>query len=131
MNFRGNSYGPMAPLPCFQGNLYGPMALKVRQKCPPRLVLGPWTALPSFGCGGVMWVTLQSGNVSYIFFSVLGSGNNAFQLHENIFPESTSRKFHYMYLYKFVCDSENYVEKLSGNYYLEKSHFSYIFFRNE
>ena len=26
MNFRGNSYGPMAPSPYFQGNLYGPMA---------------------------------------------------------------------------------------------------------
>ena len=39
MNFRGNSYGPMAPLPCSQGNSYGPMALNVRQKFPARLVL--------------------------------------------------------------------------------------------
>ena len=39
MNFRGNSYGPMAPSPCFQGHSYGPMALKVREKFPPRLAL--------------------------------------------------------------------------------------------
>ena len=26
----------------------------------------------------------------------------------------------------FVCDSDNYVEKLFGNYFLGKSHFSYM-----
>ena len=26
----------------------------------------------------------------------------------------------------FVCDSENYMEILFGNYFLRKSHFSYI-----
>ena len=39
MKFRGDSYGPMAPLPCFQGSSYGPMGLKARQKFPPRLAL--------------------------------------------------------------------------------------------
>ena len=39
MNFRGNSYGPMALSPYFQGNSYGPMALKVRLKLPLKLVL--------------------------------------------------------------------------------------------
>ena len=28
-------------------------------------------------------------------------------------------------LHVFVCDSENYMEKLFGNYFLGKSHFSY------
>ena len=39
MNFMGNSYGPMVPLPCFQRNSNAPMALKIRQKVPPRLAL--------------------------------------------------------------------------------------------
>ena len=34
MNFRRNSYGPMAPLPDFQGNSYGPMPLKFAKSLP-------------------------------------------------------------------------------------------------
>ena len=46
-----------------------------------------------------------------------------FQLHKNIFLELMLSK---LTLHVFVCDSENFIEKLLGNALLGKSHFGYI-----
>ena len=54
MNCRGNSQGPMAPLPFFQGNSYGPMVLKVRPKFPPRLALVHGWLFPIFRTCGTL-----------------------------------------------------------------------------
>ena len=51
MNFRGNSYGPMAPPPFFRGNSHGPMALKVCLKFPLRLVLVRGWLFPALSAG--------------------------------------------------------------------------------
>ena len=59
-----------------------------------------------------------------ILFSELISRKITFQF-QDIFRELISQKLH---ITEFVCDSENYMEKCFGNYFLGKSHFSYMFF---
>ena len=78
------------------------------------------------GSGGLDLAVTLLARKDYIhnfLFSELNSRKITFQLQENsfrklIFPEIT---YHI-----FVCDSENYMEKLFGNYFLGKSHFSYM-----
>ena len=58
--------------------------------------------------------TLQPENITYIFFYF----QNSYKYFSGIHcPKIT---FH-----MFICDSENYMEKLFGNYLLGKSHLSY------
>ena len=51
------------------------------------------------------------------------SPKTTFQLQDNILGGINFPKITY---HVFVCDSENYMEKLFGNYFLGKSHFSYM-----
>ena len=63
-----------------------------------------------------------------LLFSELMSRKITLQLQENIFRELISRKLHFPKItcHVFVCDSENYMEKLFVNFLLGKSHGSYI-----
>ena len=57
------------------------------------------------------------------WFSEFISREIKFQLQENGFLELISPKITY---HVFVCDSENNMEKLFVNNFLEKSHFNYM-----
>ena len=57
-----------------------------------------------------------------VLFSELISRKNTFQL-QDFFSRMNFDKITY---HVFVCESEKYMEKRFGNYFLGKSHFSYM-----
>ena len=116
-NFRGSSYGPMAPLPCFQENSYGPMALKVRQKFPLRLAfVHRWlfpVIPPNDKRKGAFTTADLQGRVVLFFFSnlflfLLGSiqfvvkGKRWRMIISDILTTSSSFKFRYDFALKLL-----------------------------
>ena len=69
-------------------------------------------------------LTLQPEKITYINFVF---GINVLKIYNSVtWKYFTGINFPKITLHVFICDSENYIEKLFGNYFLGKSHFSYI-----